>query len=113
MTYVQGFGMFEGNPVVLKLIGTSSPLAMISWKLGTMLIAISILFWQRRTWQAEAAAVLGVVIYGGLLLHWHRYMDEIQTHTSALSVIAHEAKQPKAHQLAAFSGGSKWVSLPE
>lgn len=115
MIYVTGFGMFEGNPVVLSLIGTSSPLVMVTWKLCTMALAMTILFSQRHRWQAEVGSIIGFVVYAGLIVHWHNYMDEIDIHTSALSIMAHEASlgiAPPGRD-SAFSGGEAWVTMTD
>lgn len=115
MTYVKGFGMFEGNPVVLKLIGSSSPLAMITWKLLTTVIAMTILFTQRSRWQAEAAAILGFLVYSGLLVHWNNYINEIHEHTSALSIMAHESEHGPSDlgPGSGFRPGEAWVTYTD
>jgi hypothetical protein len=114
MTYVKGFGMFEGNPIVLSLIGTSSPLIMVTWKLCTMAVAMIILFCQRHRWQAEFGAIVGFVVYSALMLHWQNYINEIHTHTAALTLLAHEASLGIAPgDNTAFSGGEAWVTMTE
>lgn len=110
MTYVVGFGMFEANPVVLSIIGDGSPLVMVTWKLGTLLATVTILFACRRFWQAELGTGLGVVVMSALLVHWQGYIVEAEKLTNELTVLGQAAASGGA-DLVHDDEGPRWVSI--
>ncbi|MEO0511575.1 MAG: DUF5658 family protein [Planctomycetota bacterium] len=116
LTYVTGFGMFEANPIVVRVIGSGSPLAMATWKMFTLGVTMLILFAYRRRWQAEVGTLLCVGVMSALLVHWQAYIADVGAMTNEMTVLGHEAAK-QSHPAGTGEGviadvdGARWVSI--
>jgi hypothetical protein len=77
LTHLTGIGMLESNPIARMVMSYNSTAAVVSWKCATVLLAVLVLFFYRRTRQAELASWICTVILAALTLHWIRYNHEI------------------------------------
>jgi hypothetical protein len=77
LTHLRGIGMLESNPVARVIMSYNSSAVVISWKCATVLLAVVILFFYRRTRQAEVGAWAATILLGLLTVHWARYNDEV------------------------------------
>lgn len=77
LTHLRGVGMLESNPLARHIMSYNSSAVVISWKCATVLLAVLILFFYRRTRQAEVGAWAAALVLGLLTLHWTRYNDAI------------------------------------
>ncbi|MFI4873212.1 MAG: DUF5658 family protein [Phycisphaerales bacterium JB058] len=93
LTYLMNVGMFEGNPLARWVIAMGSPAIVAAFKLTTMIISSSILFWQRRRWQAEIGAILAVIVLGQLTFQWFGYIDMSSDMTHAITIVAADPAQ--------------------
>lgn len=92
-------GMPEANPFAHAIIQYGSRTGLIVWKLATVLLATGILFYARRRWSAEAAAVFSCAVMTWLTVRWLDY----STHIGQLS---------RQGQELVSAEDSIWVSLP-
>lgn len=88
LTYLMNVGLFEGNPLARWVIALGSPAIVAAFKLATMVASSSILFWQRRRWQAEFGAILAVLVLGKLTLAWMSYIAFSAELTHAITIAA-------------------------
>ncbi|MCC6661078.1 MAG: hypothetical protein IT437_09360 [Phycisphaerales bacterium] len=77
LTHLRGIGMLESNPVARLIMRYNSSAVVVSWKCATVLLAVLILFFYRRTRQAEVGAWAAALLLGLLTVHWVRYNDEV------------------------------------
>lgn len=77
LTHLQGIGMLESNPIARAVMSYNAPSVLISWKCATVLLAVLILFFYRRTRQAEIASWICCTVLLLLTFHWIRYNDAI------------------------------------
>ncbi|MCK4872511.1 MAG: hypothetical protein KAS72_07280 [Phycisphaerales bacterium] len=73
LTYVRSIGMAEVNPIAAWILREGSTSALVAWKLGSVLMAATIIYAIRHKRQAERAAWLAVIILGALTAHWMHY----------------------------------------
>ncbi len=77
LTYLQGTGMLEANPIAAYLIRTTdSSWALAGYKVFTVGIAVTVLWALRRRLEGEIASWCGMVILVGVAFLWHRYSNE-------------------------------------
>ncbi|PHQ80515.1 MAG: hypothetical protein COB69_05850 [Phycisphaera sp.] len=93
LTYLMNIGMFEGNPMARWVIATGSPYFLAGFKLATMVLSSSILFWQRRRWQGEVGAWIAVIVLGRLTLHWFDYIAGTSKMTYAFALASADPSQ--------------------
>jgi len=93
LTYLMNIGLFEGNPLARWVIAMGSPAIVAGFKLATMVVSSSILFWQRRRWQAEIGAILAVIVLGKLTFQWFGYIDMSSDMTHAITIVAADPAQ--------------------
>ena len=101
LTYLTNVGMFEGNPMARWIIAIGSPVVVVLFKMATIFISSSILYWQRRNWRGELGAWLIVLVLGYLTLHWFNYIAFSSDMTEAIVVMAADPGQVDG----------QWVSL--
>lgn len=77
LVHVRTVGMFEGNPLARTVMSLNSPALLSLWKLATIVATVGILFWVRRTRQAELGAWLCLIVLTWLTLRWAMYSDAI------------------------------------
>ncbi len=71
-------GMYEDNPLVVALIRSSgSPLALVGFKLVTMLGGVALLYRLRRFTSARVGAAIGAAAMAGVLVMWVLYNHSI------------------------------------
>lgn len=93
LTYLMNVGMFEGNPLARWVIAMGSPALVACFKLLTMVVSSSILFWQRGRWQAEAGAILALIVLGRLTFQWFGYIDMSSDMTHAITIVSADPSQ--------------------
>jgi hypothetical protein len=69
-------GMFEANPVAAA-IARGSPTALAAYKVASLVFSVTILFALRRSWQAETAAAVSVLVLIGVTLAWGQYLATV------------------------------------
>ncbi len=68
-------GLFEHNPIVVSLVQwAETPLILVPYKLVTVGISVALILWQRRAWQAEAAAWAALAMLIWLSYLWSCYI---------------------------------------
>jgi uncharacterized membrane protein len=71
-------GMFESNPIAAALANwTGTPLAIVDFKVLSVLVGVSLLFRMRRHASAELAAWLMTVVLVVLSVRWGLYASEL------------------------------------
>ncbi len=75
LTYVQGVGMVELNPLARKVMAHGSPTLLTLWKLGIVGGACMVVFLGRRARVAEVGAWIACLVLVALTIHWLRYID--------------------------------------
>jgi hypothetical protein len=93
LTYLMNIGMFEGNPLARWVIASGSPYLVSAFKLVTMVVSSSILFWKRNSWQCEIGAWIAVFILGRLTLHWFDYIAGTSKMTYAFALASVDPTQ--------------------
>ena len=87
LTYLQGVGMVELNPLARKVIEYGSPTLLAVWKLGIVGGACLVVYLGRRAPTAEAGAWFACLALMLLTVHWLRYIDTASDLTPYLEVI--------------------------
>ena len=82
LSYVQSIGMIEANPVAAWIMRNGSPASIIAWKLGSVLMAVTIIYSIRHRRKGELAAWTCAVILILLTMHWLHYQSQLHTLTS-------------------------------
>ena len=93
LTYAQSIGMVELNPLARFLMQSSSPLYIILYKLGSVMIACLILFVARKTRVAELGTWLAFFGLLWLTMRWVQYseaMVDISGHVHHLANVEKE-----------------------
>lgn len=93
LTYLMNIGMFEGNPLARWIIAWGSPYVVAGFKLLTMIVSSSILFWKRRSWQSEVGCWIAVFVLGRLTLHWFEYIAGTSNMTYAIALASVDPTQ--------------------
>lgn len=93
LTYLMNIGMFEGNPLARWVIAMGSPFIVAGFKLATMIISSSILYWQRNRWQGEVGAWLAVLVLAKLTVHWFDYIARSEDMTYAIALVSADPAQ--------------------
>jgi hypothetical protein len=75
LVHVRSVGMFEGNPLARSVMSLNSPVLLSLWKLATIVAAVGILYWVRRSRQGELGAWLCLCVLTWLTLRWATYSD--------------------------------------
>lgn len=88
MTHLTGVGMMEDNPLARAIMSYNSPGLLAAWKLASVTLALSILFWARRTRHGEWAAWFCAGVLAWLTVRWVRYSDDLASLTPAIAQIA-------------------------
>lgn len=81
MTYALSTGMHEGNPIARTIMMTSSPWAVVGWKLGTVGLGCVIFLHARRHRVGEIGAWAACLVLVWLTCHWHDYNESAHTLT--------------------------------
>lgn len=102
LTYLMNIGMFEGNPLARWVIDFGSPWIVAGFKLFTMVVSSSILFWQRRRWQAEVGAWLALFVLCKLTFAWFDYIQGSSEMTYAITLVSLDPAQ----------ADGLWATLP-
>ncbi len=87
LTYLQGVGMVEVNPVARKVMEFGSPTLLSVWKLGIVGGACLVVYLGRQARVAEAGAWFACLALMALTLHWLRYIDSASDITPYLEVV--------------------------
>ena len=78
--HLQTIGMMEANPIAAWLIkSTDTPLALISYKLGTVGICVALLIRVRKHIEGEIAAWFALAILVGMSFMWHGYSEQFDS----------------------------------
>lgn len=98
MTYALSTGLHEGNPIARTIMMTSSPWAVVGWKLGTVGLGCLIFVHARRHRVGEIGAWAACLVLVWLTLHWFEYNESAHTLT------------PYIHALGA-APDSEWIAM--
>lgn len=74
ITYLTSVGMSEGNPIALWLLHTTNsvwPLAL--YKIATVAVCVSLLYFNRYKRQSELASWCAMIILVALSIWWNQY----------------------------------------
>ena len=93
LTYLMNVGMFEGNPLARWVIAMGSPFIVAGFKVATMIVSSSILYWQRHRWQGEVGAWLAVIVLAKLTVHWFDYIAGSEDMTYAIALVSADPGQ--------------------
>jgi Domain of unknown function (DUF5658) len=88
LTYLQGIGMSEMNPIARVVIQHNSPALLAMWKLATVAFACALLWWLRRKGSAEIGAWVGLAVLSGLTAWWVVYVHELPQYAQELTAAA-------------------------
>lgn len=88
LQYVMNFGMIEVNPLARRIIEAGSAAELIMFKLGSVLLAVGVLFLFRSRRTAELGAWACFVAMVWLTAHWFNYNAIISTLTTELQSLA-------------------------
>ncbi len=86
LMFLQTTGMEEVNPVAAFVMQSGSPLALIIFKMVSVLTSLSVIVMLRHRWQGEFAAWTAALILCALTLHWYRYSDQLRQYDSTFTV---------------------------
>ncbi len=75
LTYLQGVGMVELNPVARKVMEHGSPTLLTAWKVGIVGGACLVIFLGRRARVTEIGTWFACLALMALTIHWLRYID--------------------------------------
>jgi hypothetical protein len=79
LAYLQTTGMLEANPIAEYLIRTTdSSWALGIYKMTTVAIAVTVLWYLRRRLEGEVASWCGISILVGVSFLWHGYAVEFE-----------------------------------
>lgn len=87
LSYATSGGMFESNPVARFVMSFGSPALVATWKLGSLLLACTILYWARRTRYAEVGTWACTLFLAWLTCHWIAYMDQFHEIESDIAMV--------------------------
>lgn len=90
LAYASNVGMIEANPIARTLMNSHGTVAVVFWKLFTLLVALIPLFLVRRTRCGELATWAGFLVLLALSLHWidfNRDASELGADYKALAVV--------------------------
>jgi hypothetical protein len=88
ITYLQGVGMNEGNPLARFIMSFNCPWLLGAWKLFLLGTTCSILLVARRTRFAEVAAWLCCAVMIWLTGQWRQYAEKIPSLTPVIHQLA-------------------------
>jgi uncharacterized membrane protein YhfC len=92
-------GMPEANPLAHAIIQYGSRSILIAWKLATVVLAVGILYYARRRWSAEAAALFCCGVLTWLSARWLDYSEQmLKVDTSFCPLV--------------LGDDHRWVTLP-
>ena len=77
LEHLTQIGMPEANPLAHAIIQYGSRSVLIAWKLATVILAVGILFYARRRWSAEAAALFCCGVLTWLSARWLDYSEHM------------------------------------
>ncbi len=96
--HLQSSGMAEANPIAAWIIRhTGSAAALVLYKVLTVGVCVTLLYWFRRRPAGEVAAWVGVAMLLGMCVMWHAYSRSIAS--------------PAALDLVQASHGEDWLVL--
>lgn len=75
MIFLGSTGMVELNPLAAYMIRNQSAAGLVCFKLGSVLMSVSILLMIRHTRRGEIAAWIAACILVALMFHWSRYTE--------------------------------------
>lgn len=78
-TFLASFGMEEANPFAQFVIRQASPIALVLFKIGSVLGCVSLILLVRHRRQGELAAWIASIILIALTVRWAHYTAEIST----------------------------------
>ena len=86
LTYLQGVGMVELNPLARAVMAHGSPALLGLWKIGIVSGACLVIFLGRRAPVAEIGAWIACLALTLLTIHWLRYIDSAHLLTPYLDL---------------------------
>jgi hypothetical protein len=77
LTHLTHTGMLEANPIARQIMAYNSPALLSAWKLASVGLAVSILYWVRHRGKTEIATWFCFLVLTWLTCRWFVYNDQV------------------------------------